>query len=267
MTNRKLALVTGASAGIGAAFARAYAARGFDVALAARRMDRLEVLAAELTRAHGGAHFALAADLATPEAPKALMEALKAAGREPDVLVNNAGYGLPGAYQNTTWADQAAFIQVMVTSVADLCHRALPGMLARKRGRIVNVASLAALVPSGPGHTLYAASKAFLVKMSQSLNLECQGTGVHVSALCPGFTYSEFHDVNGTRKGVSQMPKWMWMTAEDVAEAGVRGVDANEAVIVPGGANRSIAGLAKLMPEPLAMALVKSQAAKFRRME
>lgn len=258
---RKLALVTGASAGIGAAFARALAARGHDLALTARRADRLEALAGEVQRTHDVATHVVAADLADPSAPQAILAAL---GRAPDILINNAGYGLPGVYVKTTWAEQAAFIQVMTTAVAELCHRTIPAMQANGYGRIVNVASVAGLLPGSRGHTLYAASKAFLVKMSQSLNLECEGTGVHVSALCPGFTYSEFHDVNGTRGLVSRTPKWLWMHAEDVVEAGLAGVEANEPVVVPGSASKGIAALGKLLPDGLALAIMRAQSARFR---
>jgi uncharacterized protein len=260
---RKRILITGASAGIGAAFAEAYAQRGFDLVLTARRKDRLDAMAASLRQAHGAQSQVIAADLADPAAPAAIL----AQAGELDGLVNNAGYGLPGAFATTAWADQAAFIQVMMTAPAALCHGAIPGMLARKRGRIINVASLAGIVPSGPGHTLYGASKAFLIRMSQSLNAECRSAGVHVSALCPGFTYSEFHDVNGTRGAVSKMPKWMWQTAEQVVEEGIRGVDAGKPVVVSGFANRRLAWLSKALPDWLGLALVAGQSKNFRRLE
>lgn len=264
---RRLALVTGASAGIGAAFARTLAAQGWDLALTARRRDRLETLAAQLKASHGAESLVLPADLADPAAPAALLAEIEKAGRPIGMLINNAGYGLPGAFLNTTWADQAAFHQVMTTAPTELCHRVLPQMAGARFGRIVNVASLAGLLPGARGHTLYAAAKAFLVRLSQSLHAECFGTGIHVSALCPGFTYSEFHDVNGTRGQVSQMPRWMWMTAEQVVDAGLRGVEANDPVVVPGAPNKGIAAIARLLPEPLAMALVRQNSDRFRRME
>lgn len=262
MTRRRI-LITGASAGIGAAFARAYAQRGADLVLTARRAERLEALAASLKQSHNTTCTIIAADLADPAAPAALIAQAGAL----DGLVNNAGYGLPGAYANTTWDDQAAFIQVMMTAPAELCHRVLPGMLERGYGRIINVASLAGIVPGGAGHTLYGASKAFMIKMSQSLAAECAGSNVHVSALCPGFTYSEFHDVNGTRESVSQMPSWMWQTAEQVVEEGLAAVEAGEPVHVSGFANRRLAWLTKALPDGVARAIVGSQANKFRRME
>jgi short-subunit dehydrogenase len=264
---RRLMLVTGASAGIGAAFARAYAARGWDLALTARREDRLAALAAEVGASHGVEAIVIPADLADRNAPLAVMAAITERGRHVDGLVNNAGYGLGGTFLTTTWADQAAFIQVMVTAVAELAHRSVGGMRDRGFGRIINVASVAGILPGAKGHTLYAASKAFLIKMSQSMNLECEGTGVHVTALCPGFTYSEFHDVNQTRDRVSKMPRWMWQDAEAVVEAAISANEGNLPTIVPGGANKAITGLTRLLPEGALLGLMRSQSARFRNLD
>ncbi|NDC57555.1 MAG: SDR family oxidoreductase [Alphaproteobacteria bacterium] len=264
---RKLMLITGASAGIGASFARAYAARGWDLALTARRADRLEALAAELKTAHGATSLVIPADLAERDAPVAILAAVADSGRVVDGVVNNAGYGLGGTFATTTWAEQAMFIQVMVTAVAELSHRSLGGMRERGFGRIINVASLAGILPGAKGHTLYAASKAFLIKMSQSMNLECEGTGVHVTALCPGFTYSEFHDVNGTRGQVSKMPKWMWQDADAVVAEAIAANEANAPTIVPGGANRTVAGFAKVLPEGALFGLMRAQSARFRKLD
>lgn len=265
--DRRLALVTGASAGIGAAFARILASHGYDLALTARRAERLDALAEEIRLRHGVETFAVAADLAAPEGPGRILDHLAAHGRTVDALVNNAGYGLPGTYAETDWADQAAFIQVMVTAPCELAHRVLSGMRERRFGRIVNVASLAGLIPAAAGHTLYAASKAFLVKFSQSLHLESAGDGVHVTALCPGFTYSEFHDVNGTRALVgSATPPWLWLGADEVAAAGYEAVEANRAVCVPGAPNKAIAAFAKMVPDDWALALMASQGGRFRKL-
>lgn len=263
---RRLALITGASAGIGAAFARIYASHGYDVALTARRLDRLEALAAEIRLRFGVEAYAIAADLADPAGVDAVLAAITAEGRDVDALVNNAGYGLPGTYDQTSWADQSAFLQVMLTSVCGLTHKVLPGMVERRFGRVVNVASLAGLVPGAAGHTLYAATKSFLVKFSQSLHLENLANGVHVSALCPGFTLSEFHDVNGTRAQVSQsLPAWMWLGADEVAAAGYEAAEANRPVCVTGAPNKAIAVLAKLIPDEWALALIANQGGKFRK--
>ena len=264
--DRRLALVTGASAGIGAAFARILASHGYDVALTARRTERLEKLAEEISLRYGVETLTVAADLAEPEAPGQILDHLTAHGRTVDALVNNAGYGLPGSYAETRWEDQRAFIQVMMTAPADLAHRVLPGMIQRRFGRIVNVASLAGLVPGSAGHTLYGATKSFLVRFSQSLHLETQAHGVHVSALCPGFTFSEFHDVNGTRAQISRStPPWLWLGADEVAAAGYEAVEANRPVCVPGAPNKAIAAVAKLIPDDWALALMAWQGPRFRK--
>jgi short-subunit dehydrogenase len=264
--DRKLALVTGASAGIGAAFARILASHGYDLALTARRAERLESLADEIRLRYGVETLTVAADLAEPEAPGQILDHLTAHGRTVDALVNNAGYGLAGAYGDTLWTEQAAFIQVMVAAPCELAHRALGGMRERGFGRIVNVASLAGLVPGTAGAGLYAAAKAFLVKFSQSLHLEVAGDGVHVTALCPGMTYSEFHDVNGSRAQMSaQIPPWLWLGADEVAAAGYEAMEANRPVCVPGAPNKAIAALAKAIPDDWALALMASQGSRFRR--
>ena len=262
---RRLALITGASAGIGAAFARIFAAQGYDVALTARRAERLDALAAEITMRFGVEAHPIPADLADPAGPDAVLEALTAQGRAVDALVNNAGYGLAGSFLNTSWSDQRAFLKLMVEAPAELAHKVLPGMVERRFGRIVNVASLAGLVPPAAGHTLYAGSKALMVRFSQSLHLETLDTGVHVSVLCPGFTVSEFHDVNGTRERLNRsLPPWMWMGADEVAAVGYEAVEANRPVAVPGAPNKIIALAAKILPDDWILALLASQGARFR---
>ncbi len=262
----RTALVTGASAGIGKAFADVLAERGYGLVLTARRADRLEAVAADLRARHGVPVAVVVADLADPAAPATLVAAIAALGLQVDVLVNNAGYGVPGRYAATAWAQQRDFLQVLVTAVAELTHRLLPGMIARRFGRVLNVASLAALVPAAPGHTLYAASKAFLVKFSEALAGECAAEGVHVTAVCPGFTYSEFHDVTGTRAQVSAMPRWMWSDARDVALEGYAAVMAGTPVAVTGRVNRVIAFGAKHLPAAVANAAVRKSAGTFRKL-
>ena len=262
---RKLALVTGASAGIGDAFARLLAARGYDLALTARRQDRLDALAAELRARHGVETIVAPADLADPEAPQAVLNAISARRRTVDALINNAGYGLTGAFGHTSWADQQAFLQVMVTAPAEFAHKLAPGMAERGFGRIVNVASVAGLLPGAAGHTLYAGAKSLMIKASQSLHLETAAAGVHVTALCPGFTLSEFHDVNGMRARVTAAtPRFAWMSAAEVAEAGWRAVEANRAMCVPGLTYKLIVGAASLIPESLALAVMRWQGPRFR---
>ncbi|HEY2661147.1 MAG TPA: SDR family oxidoreductase [Caulobacteraceae bacterium] len=263
---RRLCLVTGASAGIGAAFARIYAGHGYDVALTARRGDRLENLAEEIRLRHGVETLVIAADLAEPGAADKLLAEIEGHGRVVDALVNNAGYGVPGRYAETSWADQAAFLQVLLVAVCELSHKVFPGMIERRFGRIVNVASLAGLVPGTAGQTLYGATKAFLVRFSQSLHLEGMEAGVHVSALCPGFTFSEFHDVTQTRDQVTRnTPPWLWMGADEVAASGYEAAEANRAICVPGAPNKTIAAIAKLIPDDWALALIAREQGRFRK--
>ena len=264
--DRRLALVTGASAGIGAACARIYASHGYDVALTARRSDRLERLADELGLRYGVETLTVVADLAEPQAPQEILDHLAAHGRQVDALINNAGYGLGGTFASTSWAEQEAFLRVMLHAPSELAHKVLPGMVERRFGRILNVASLAGLIPGSGGHTLYGAVKSYLVKFSQSLHLENLANGVHVTALCPGFTWSEFHDVNGTREQIGRAtPEWLWLGADEVAATGYEAVEANRAICVPGAPNKAIAALAKLAPDDWALALMASQGPRFRK--
>lgn len=247
---RRLCLITGASAGIGEAFARVYAEKGYDLALVARRADRLDALARAVGEACGAKAFAIPIDLADPDASARIMAEVEARGRTLSALVNNAGYGLSGPFASTPWESQASQLQVMLTAVCDLTHRALPGMVEQGFGRIVNVASVAGLMPGTVGDTLYGPIKAFLIKFSQGLNMEHRGTGVHVTALCPGYTYSEFHDVNQSREQLNRAtPKWAWLSAERVARAGYEAAEANRAVEVPGAAYKAITAAAKLLPD------------------
>jgi short-subunit dehydrogenase len=246
----RTALVTGASAGIGKALAERFADRGFDLVLVARRQDRLEELAEGLRSRHGRAVRVLAADLADPSTPQRIFDELRAEGVNVDVVVNNAGYGILDTFTKTSWEEQAAAVQVMVTSLSQLCHLFLPGMVERGYGRILNVSSLAAYSPEVPGN-LYGAIKMFVVRMSRSLQLEVAGTGVNVTALCPGFTYSEFHDVAGNRSAVSRLPGLLWMDAESVAHRGYEAVMRGQTVSVPGRVNWLLSLIFGLMPERL----------------
>ena len=267
MSDRPLALITGASAGIGAEFARQLAAAGHDLALTARRADRLENLGQALSEQHGIEHMVITADLARPEGIGQLIDQLSRTGREVDLLINNAGFAIAGHYHATAWDDQARFLQLMVTAVAELSHRLLPGMRERGHGGIINVASLAGIVPGSAGHTLYAASKAFLIAFSESLAMENADAGIRVQALCPGFTYSEFHDVVGTRDIVSKLPDYMWMQADEVVSFSLNELKrANASVVaVPGRINRLIAALSRKLPYTAAFNLVRRRSGDFRR--
>ena len=258
-------LITGASAGIGAAIAREYAQRGWNLALVARREEPMITLATELKSAYGTTSHIFIADLFAKDATQDLMTRLQHKDIQIDGLVNNAGYGHPGGYLDSPWEDHGKFIQLMLTAPCELTRALLPDMKARGFGRVINVASLAGHLPGSKGHTLYAAVKSFLIKFSESLSMEMEGSGVNVSALCPGFTYSEFHDVNGTRGGVSKLPSWMWMEAEQCAELGVEACERGRAVFIPGGANKSIAALNKILPASIAANLMAKNSQKIRK--
>ena len=265
--SRRLCLITGASAGIGAAFARVYAAQGWDLALTARRAERLAALADEIRLRWGVETLVLPMDLADPTAPERLVGEIEAQGRTVEGLVNNAGYSSTQGFPETAWAEHQAFLQVMMLAPTELTHRVLPAMLDARFGRIVNVCSLAGLLPSTAGDTLYGASKGYLTKFSQSLHLELRERGVHVTALCPGYTYSEFHDVNGSREKVSKAyPDWVWMGADDVAKAGWEAGEANRPLSVPGAPNKAIAALIKLVPDEWTLQLTARHAAQLGRL-
>ena len=261
---RKNVVITGASAGIGAAFARLYAEKGHDLVLTARREDRLREQADRLSQEYGVEVMVVPLDLALPTASTRLLSRIEEAGKHVDVLINNAGYGLPGTFLNTSWDDQKDFLQVMLHAPTELCHRVLPGMAERKYGRMINVASLAGLTPGSKGHTLYGAVKSALIKLSESLNAETEGTGIHVTALCPGLTYSEFHDVNGQRDRLSNLPQYMWQQADEVVEAAYYAVEVNRAVLVTGSVNKMLAATAQVMPGPIARQIMKAQSKRFR---
>jgi uncharacterized protein len=262
----RYALITGTSAGIGAAFARAYAKRGVNLILTARRLDRLQALATEC-KSLGVDALCLAADLADPAAPAQLCGQIKEAGKSVDILVNNAGYGVPGSFLAVDWKTHQDFLQVMQSAPLELCHRLLPGMRERRYGRVLNIASLAGLVPAAAGHTLYGAVKSFLIKYSQALALENQSAGIHVTAVCPGFTYSEFHDVSGARNLVNKMPKWIWQQANDVVNEAIAANERGDIVRVTGAVNRMLYRASSLLPDRLALALVKRQGKQFRVVE
>ena len=260
----RTALVTGASAGIGQEFARELARQAFDLVLVARRRERLEALASQLGSEFGVRCHVLAADLADPAAPQRIFDELKRSAIHVDMLINNAGAGVAHTFRRAPWSAHAQLIQVQVTAAAQLTHLFLPAMVERGYGRIINVASLAGLLPGAPTSTLYPAAKSFLVKFSESLAAELWGSGVHVCAVCPGFTLSEFHDVMGTRGIVSKLPKFMWQDAETVAREGIAAVMRNDTVYVPGPVNRVFASVARMLTPGQARALMRVQAKRFR---
>jgi short-subunit dehydrogenase len=249
-THKPWALVTGASAGIGTEFCRQLADKGYQLVLVARRANKLQAVADELLNSTGTHSVIITADLSQKDACEAIVERLEKDNINIEYLVNNAGYGLPGSFHVPDWQEHADFIQVMMTAVCELTRRLLPGMQERGRGYIVNVASVAGLVAPSAGHTLYGASKSFLIKFSQSLALENEQTGVKVCALCPGFTYSEFHDVNGTREMISQLPSFLWLQARDVVADTIQALSKEKVktVVVPGGQYKVIVFIYRYLP-------------------
>ena len=248
----RTALVTGASSGIGRAFAELLAEKGYALVLTARRGDRLDELGAALRQRHGVETHTIVADLSEADAPGRIAAELQRRQLRIDVLVNNAGYGVPGSYVNVMWPDHSRFMQVMVTAVLDLTYRLLPSMIERGWGRVINIASVAGMVPSPAGHTLYGASKAFLIRFSEALASENMARGVNVTAVCPGFTYSEFHDVLGTRDRMNKMPKLLWLNADDVAREGYDAVMRGDSVVVNGRIYRLLVWLNGALPRSLA---------------
>ena len=237
------ALVTGASAGIGEAFARVLAAQRYDLVLVARRRDRLDALAKELGERHRIAARAHVADLAEEADLCDLAESI--AEGPPDLLVNNAGFGTVGAFAELDPERELEEIRLNVLALVRLTRAALPGMLARGRGAIVNVSSLAG-ESAGPFNATYAATKAYVTSFSEALHEEVRGTGVVVQALLPGFTRTEFQEVAGMDPGL--VPTFAWMSPEQVAEASLSALRRGDAVCIPGLGNRLLGGATALAP-------------------
>ena len=237
---RPVTLVTGASAGLGAEFARQCAARGEALALAARRRDRLEALAQAL---EGDAHV-FAADLSLPDAAASLLNEIEAEGLYVDTLINNAGFGLVGRFDRLPADRQRQMIDLNVGALTELARLVLPGMIERGRGAILNVASTAAFQP-GPNFAVYFATKAYVLSFSEALHQEMQNTGVKVSALCPGPTATEFGAVAGFAS--SRFDRFA-ADAASVVRAGLTGLDRNKAVVVPGAINKLTAQASRFIP-------------------
>jgi len=254
------ALVTGASSGIGAELARELARRGHGVTLVARRGDRLADLAAELADTCHVRAETIAADVTQPEARAGLLEATGDRGLSVDVLVNNAGFSTTGPVHRSDRGREMAMIRTDVEAVVDLCSLVLPGMVERRRGAVLNVASTAAFQPL-PGQAGYAACKAFVLAYSQAARAELRGTGVTLSALCPGPVKTEFAETAGFTQEEAEhsLPRFMWLSAAQVARSGVDGLDRGRAVIIPGVANRVGAQVARTTPRPLLLPLLARQ--------
>ena len=264
ITHRPLALITGASAGLGTAFARAYAARGCDLVLVARRLDRLQALGAELEAAHGIETQAISCDLSGFDAHKAVFQAMGERAGRVDILVNNAGYGIAQEFDGVPWERQRDFIMTLVTVGCGLAHGVIPGMKARRSGAIINVASLAGFAPGVAGHSLYPAAKSFMIKFSESLHAELSGQGVKVTATCPGFTRTEFHVASGMEHQMDAAPRFFWQSAEAVVKGAMAAHDRNQVIHVPGLHNQIAAAALQYLPHGLVRAIVGRGAEKYR---
>lgn len=250
---RPLALVTGASAGIGKEIARALA-RDHDLVLSARRADELNALAAEL-RPLGADCRVVVADLADPAGPGVLLAAVEAGGRPPDVLVNNAGFGDLGPFAAADLPKLVRMIRVNVTVLTELTHHVVAGMKARGRGRVLNVGSVAGFQP-GPLMAVYYGTKAYVNSLSQALANELAGTGVTVTCLCPGPTDTEFAAAAGMQH-TKVFSVGRRMTARAVAEAGVAGMRRGAVLVVPGARNKLLIALQRLAPRSVVVRVVR----------
>jgi hypothetical protein len=225
--------VTGASAGLGLEFARELARQGYDLVLVARRGARLEAVASEISAESGREVLWRAVDLAEPGAPTALHRELSAAGIDVDMLVNNAGSAGPDLLDDGDWPEHERYLRLMALSVAEMCHLWIPGMVGRGWGRVLNVSSIAALVPvwSG-GH--YGPTKRYLLALSEELAVRVAGHGVLVCAVCPGFTHTDFHDSPRLRAMKQASRRFLWYEPGVVVRDALRGLERGRRVVVTG---------------------------------
>ncbi|MCJ2165219.1 MULTISPECIES: SDR family oxidoreductase [unclassified Pseudodesulfovibrio] len=254
MQNRRVALVTGASNGIGAAFARLLAGKGFDLMLTARSERRLAELAGALGRDSGVEVRWVAADLADIDAPGRIQQACSDAGMEVDLLVNNAGFGAYGRFIEIDAEESEAMIRVLVASVTQLAYLFLPGMLERGRGGVINVGSTGSLLPC-PNLAVYCAAKAYVLSFSEALSVELRGSGVQATALLPGNTSTGFSSRAGT--GQTRVARYMPMTAEDVARIGYRAYVRKRSVVVAGCFNALQMRLVSMLPRCVVHAVTR----------
>jgi short-subunit dehydrogenase len=239
-TPRAVTLITGASAGLGAEFARQCSARGDALILVARRRDRLEALAAEL----GGEVHVLAQDLSEPGAAGRLIDTIGRLGLPVETLINNAGFGLVGRFAELPRERQRQMIDLNIGTLTELAHLLLPAMIERRRGFILNVASTAAFQP-GPNFAVYFATKAYVLSFTEALHQELKGSGVHVTALCPGPTATEFGGVAGFKSAAFNR---LAAAPGPVVRAGLAGLARNKAIVVPGLLNKTTAQSARFIP-------------------
>jgi len=248
------ALITGASTGIGYELARIFAARGYHLVVVARDEQKLGALAELVTRQHGTKVAVIPQDLSSPSAAEQVAQALARHGLAVDVLVNNAGIGLYGEFARGDWAAQQQLLQLNIMTLAHLTRLLLPSMIERRQGKILNIASTAAFQP-GPLMALYYASKAFVLSFSEAIANELAGTGVTVTALCPGPTTTEFQRKAGVEH--TRLMSGRIMDARHVAQAGFDGLMAGKAIVVPGFRNRLLVWLVRLMPRSFVVRVVR----------
>ncbi len=253
-----VALVTGASSGIGAVFARRLASKGYRLILVARRKDRLRELAEEL-----GQGEILAADLTVDADLRRVEDRIRAEPRL-EFLVNNAGFGTLGRFFETDLEGQDRMHRLHVIAILHLTHAALGGMVDRRRGNIINVSSVAAFLHN-PYSVSYGATKAWINSFTEAIHVELKSIGspVRMQALCPGFTYSEFHDALGIDRSV--IPRSLWMSAEDVVDASLRGLERQELIVIPGWRYRLVAGVQRWLPRSARHAIAVEYGARNRR--
>ena len=263
-SQRPLALITGASSGIGEAFARAYAGRGHDLALVARRGDRLETLAAELRTAHGARVLVIVQDLAAFGAERLVMRAVTDAGGSVDVLVNNAGFSIAQDFAGVPWERQRDFLMTLIVSATGLTHLVIPSMIERRRGTIINVASIAGYAPGVAGHSLYPAAKSYAIKFTEALDAELAPKGIRVTAVAPGSTASEFTAANGTADAGHGAPAFMVQSAEQVVEAAIRAAENGKRLVIPGWHNRLAVFLMRRLPQALVRGALLRGSQRFR---
>lgn len=237
------ALVTGASSGIGEAIVAELARAGVPTVVVARRADRLDRLA---TR-HPGLIEVLAADLTTATGQQSVVDRIADTGRPVELVVNNAGFGTNGMFHTLDVDRLAEEVELNVTALTRLSHAALAVMLPRRRGWLLNVSSVASFQPA-PQLAVYAATKAYVTSLSESLHEEARGTGVHVSALCPGLTKTEFQRVSNTQQYADRFPGFMWTSPQMVARTGLRAVVANQTLAIPGVLYKAVGLATNAMP-------------------
>ncbi|MGH2956914.1 MAG: SDR family NAD(P)-dependent oxidoreductase [Solirubrobacterales bacterium] len=252
---RGTALVTGASSGIGAAIAGELASRGHGVTLIARREERLRTLANELAAEHGTDAAGIACDLTDPAERDRLAGLLQEAGRSVEILVNNAGFGSRGPFATNDRERMLEMVRVNVEAVVDLTSRYLPRMVERGRGAVINIASTAAFQPM-PGAATYSASKAFVLSFSEAIRTEQRGSGVSVTAVCPGPVRTEFTEAAGMTGVEDTTPGVIWMSAQELARHAVDGAERDKRVVVPGTLNRAGALAGQHTPRALALPLI-----------